>query len=447
MSVLRQEMIQVIAQSLGFDDLSEESMDDLLPEVEVRVREIIQDAIKFRNHAKRRKLSTRDINQALQARHLEPLYGFQSCSLDHAIIPLKSCKEQSSLYFYNEQEWNVQELLEAVFPPIPIEPCVRLHWLAIDGVQPQIPENECSHSNKDSDSTSMQHEDQQTDRKPLVKHVLTEEMQVFYSKLTEAIKQQTDLELQRAAFHSISQDPGMRQLLPYVSRFVYQEVKNSNRDLAILVSLMRVCRCLLVNPHLRIELYLHQLLPALLSCVLGHQLCENAAENHWALRDHAAQLIATICKKYGETYAKLQARVSKTYHLAISDPHCPFSTQYGAINGLMYLGPLVMEKLLFPNLPMYYKRLEPALNSSNPDLIQRLEAQNCLGTLVHASGMYFDSQMETVNGNDEAAVCSFDTTVSILYEAFGERLVPYMALATIKNVPVSLRPDMIDIII
>lgn len=48
----------------------------------------------------------------------------------------------------------------------------------------------------------------------------------------------------------------------------------------------------------------------------------------------------------------------------------------------MYLGPLVMEKLLFPNLPMYYKRLEPALNSSNPDLIQRLEAQNCLGTLV-----------------------------------------------------------------
>lgn len=48
----------------------------------------------------------------------------------------------------------------------------------------------------------------------------------------------------------------------------------------------------------------------------------------------------------------------------------------------MYLGPLVMEGLLFPNLVQYYSRLEPALASSNPNLVERLEAQNCLGILV-----------------------------------------------------------------
>jgi hypothetical protein len=149
-----------------------------------------------------------------------------------------------------------------------------------------------------------------------------------------------------------------------------------------------------------------------LTCVLGTQLCENPADDHWALRKYAAQLVAQICERYGEKYANIQARVSKTYHKAITDPVCPFSTQYGALHGehrvcaawkaaasalgqlmadpfvnvcspgMLFLGPLVMESLLFPNLEKYYRRLEPALSSSNPNLVERLEAQNCLGILV-----------------------------------------------------------------
>lgn len=50
--------------------------------------------------------------------------------------------------------------------------------------------------------------------------------------------------------------------------------------------------------------------------------------------------------------------------------------------GMMYLGPLVMESLLFPNLSAYFERLEPALASTNPNLVERLEAQNCFGIAV-----------------------------------------------------------------
>lgn len=49
---------------------------------------------------------------------------------------------------------------------------------------------------------------------------------------------------------------------------------------------------------------------------------------------------------------------------------------------MMYLGPLVMESLLFPNLSAYFERLEPALASTNPNLVERLEAQNCFGIAV-----------------------------------------------------------------
>ena len=45
---------------------------------------------------------------------------------------------------------------------------------------------------------------------------------------------------------------------------------------------------------------MHQLMPSLLSCVVGKYLCgDTVTDNHWALRHLAAQLVATICRWYG----------------------------------------------------------------------------------------------------------------------------------------------------
>ncbi|CAH0487472.1 unnamed protein product [Peronospora farinosa] len=423
MSLLRPEMLQVVAQSLGLDDLSDECVGNLLPEVELRVREVVQDALKFQRHSRRPQLDPTHINQALQARNLESLYGFSA----PGHVKYKPCEDNESLFFVEEEELELSELLNAPLGQIPLQPVLNVHWLAVDGVQPLIPENEsveddstCHTSIKDEAFTN------NVDRKPRVKHVLTEEMQLYYTTVTEAVKSD-DFELQRAAFTSLAQDPGIHQLLPYFSRFIYEEVKHSNHDLSLLFSLMRACRCLLVNQTLHVELYLHQLIPAILTCVLGTQLCENPADDHWALRKYAAKLVAHICERYGEKYANIQARVSKTYHKAITDPVCPFSTQYGALHGMLFLGPLVMESLLFPNLEGYYRRLEPAVSSSNPNLVERLEAQNCLGILVHASGTYF-SMSDSMNRGASPSLSSstLSDIVALLYDAFGESLLPYI---------------------
>ncbi|DAZ97466.1 TPA: hypothetical protein N0F65_009949 [Lagenidium giganteum] len=420
MSVLRPELIRVVGQSLGIDDLKEDCVRELLPEVELRLREIIQDALKFRAHGKRAHLTTAHVNQALQARNLEGLYGFGASGA----VKYRQCDEQKTLYFVDDDELELSEILNAPLPSLPMQPSLNIHWLAVEGVQPMIPENE-SIEDDSSSRTSIKDDTfvNQVDRKPLVKHVLTEEMQLYYTKVTEAIKSE-DHELERAAFTSLANDPGIHQLLPYFSRFIYEEVKHSDRDLARLFSLMRMCRCLLSNHHLRVELYLHQLLPAILTCVLGKQLCENPADDHWALRKYAAQLVAQICARFGETYQHIQARVSKTYHKALTDPLCPFTTQYGALHGILFLGPLAMEGLLFPNLSAYYSRLEPALSSSNPNLVERLEAQNCFGILVHASGMYFSMCKNMQRG---ASSIALPDIVELLYDAFGEALVPYMS--------------------
>lgn len=136
-----------------------------------------------------------------------------------------------------------------------MQPALNVHWLAVDGVQPLIPENEAGEDDA-SRRTSIKDDAfvGHVDRKPLVKHVLTEEMQLYYTNITEALKSD-DFDAQRAAFTSLANDPGIHQLLPYFARFVYEEVKHSSHDLSLLYSLMRVCRCLLVNQHLRVELY------------------------------------------------------------------------------------------------------------------------------------------------------------------------------------------------
>jgi hypothetical protein len=39
------------------------------------------------------------------------------------------------------------------------------------------------------------------------------------------------------------------------------------------------------------------LCPAMLTCVLGKRLCLSFAENHWALREDAAKVLADLCAR------------------------------------------------------------------------------------------------------------------------------------------------------
>ena len=68
---------------------------------------------------------------------------------------------------------------------------------------------------------------------------------------------------------------------------------------------------LLHNVHIFISPYLHQLLPALLSCVLAKSLHESGAiaevkQLHWDIRTEAAEVVAFVCQKFGPVYSDVQ---------------------------------------------------------------------------------------------------------------------------------------------
>ena len=77
MSLLRPEMLlQVVAQSLGLDDVSKDCIAELMPDVEMRVREVVQDALECQRQSRRPQLDPTDINQALPVRNLEVPYRY-----------------------------------------------------------------------------------------------------------------------------------------------------------------------------------------------------------------------------------------------------------------------------------------------------------------------------------------------------------------------------------
>lgn len=65
MGSLTPTLVHALAESLQFGSLSKDAAESLAPHLEVRLREIIQDALKFMRHSKRHTLSPEDINNAL----------------------------------------------------------------------------------------------------------------------------------------------------------------------------------------------------------------------------------------------------------------------------------------------------------------------------------------------------------------------------------------------
>jgi len=64
---------------------------------------------------------------------------------------------------------------------------------------------------------------------PLVKHVLSRELQLYFARVTEAISADQP-ELREAALGSIRSDPGLHQLVPYLVAWGAEQVSRAAID-------------------------------------------------------------------------------------------------------------------------------------------------------------------------------------------------------------------------
>jgi len=308
------------------------------------------------------------MNAALQARNYEPLYGYDPTEpLAFRSVP------GTGLFYVPSDEVDVEALLQEPLPKSPQPMVLTSHWLAIEGIQPKIPQNptipqvtangEAMPSLASTAAPTsaigqarLQRElaAEDAEIKPPVKHVLSRELQLYYDTIIADLladpKSDAYSNAALAALSALRQDAGLQQLLPYFVQFIAETVPKSLGDGLRLRMTMDMLGSLLHNRHLFIEPYLHQVMPPTLTCIVGKLLSDTMSDgsegfDHWALRRQAADLVALIVSKYGDTYTTLLPRITKTLSKAF-DPSRSLPSHYGAVVALTRLGPLVVDSVL-----------------------------------------------------------------------------------------------------
>ena len=132
-------------------------------------------------------------------------------------------------------------------------------------------------------------------------------------------------------------------------------------------------KSLLENQTLYLEKYLHELIPAVTTCIVARQLCTRPdVDNHWALRDFASRLMVNICKNFNSSTNNIQIRITRMFSDALISDKTPLVSCYGAVEGLVELGPEVIKSVVIPQIKAVSVKLDSAMAnmqvSANPTL-------------------------------------------------------------------------------
>jgi hypothetical protein len=118
-------------------------------------------------------------------------------------------------------------------------------------------------------------------------------------------------------FNVLRNDTSMQELIPFLSRFFYHQIKSNSKRLSLLKVIVQAISALHQNSSVNFESQLQQLLPAIFTSVVGTKISMVYLEvvrpcfyllvyimfvmfqDHWSVRDCAAKLISELSQRYG----------------------------------------------------------------------------------------------------------------------------------------------------
>lgn len=140
--------------------------------------------------------------------------------------------------------------------------------------------------------------DQKVGLKPSTMEILTVEQQVFMKDIITVCMGQDDKK-RGEALTTLEEDAGVQVILPYLTERICKSIAAniSQRCLSLIIYAGRVLRAISRNKSCDMTVALHHVLPALLSCCVGRNMCTRPeSDNHWALRDFSAKTLYELVR-------------------------------------------------------------------------------------------------------------------------------------------------------
>lgn len=238
-------------------------------------------------HGRRTTMTTSDIDQAFRVLNIEPLYGHSASNPPtfKRALPFPQVPAAGPVYFVEDEEIDFDRVLREEKIALPKGVSWTAHWLAVEGVQPLIPENPPAIPRDTDDAiktepqlngsgtlltaisattpAAKRQQQQQQQQQHLVKQVLSRELQLYYTRLTSSLlPPSSDFAKRTAALASLRNDAGLQALLPYLIRWVgegvvgaLKEGVQAESDGKVLEVLLDVISALLENNTLFVEPY------------------------------------------------------------------------------------------------------------------------------------------------------------------------------------------------
>jgi transcription initiation factor TFIID subunit 6 len=335
----------------------------LLDLVKEHISTTVRDAIVVQRHTKRARLHNgadvryrlhaSDINMALQLQGQERLYAVTLPELDD---PQRSVNLAD---FLRQQD---------TMPAPPNEISAHVQWLAVDGNM-----TNASKSNQSAASTATPLPETTASATQLLQvhqlqsSLLSEELQLYFHRVTAAMEHPASQQQQDSVLQSVATDTGLQELVPFLVRYCQQELYRTMAQAPI-----RLAAALLSNPHLHLESHLHELLPALVTCIVAKQLPNRK------IRPEAAHALFQACQQFGTEYINLKPRVLRALWQAVQQPSSDpkvWASQFGGIVAITLFGVRVIDALLLPTILDSWDDWEKCLlESASEDLIMVQQA-------------------------------------------------------------------------
>lgn len=154
--------VKDISDQLGLKNVSNDVLKTLAMDVEYRILEVIENANKLKKFSKRSKLTHDDIQKSMELLNLEPLFGYghynnkssqvvgseilskfkkMDENIDNSNKNNNISEEYSNRFYIDEEEVDFDKLINEPLPEAPRITTFTSHWLAVEGVQPNIAQN------------------------------------------------------------------------------------------------------------------------------------------------------------------------------------------------------------------------------------------------------------------------------------------------------------------
>lgn len=290
--------VQEVHQSLPLDPLGPGAADLLAGDVEYRLHFLLQEAKKFMVHGKRTTLLPEDVEHAMEALSVEPVIvpprPLPQAPFHAVPVPGGSQGPAGQLYHEIDDEIDFATYLKEPLPPALANSAGvkwKAHWLAVEGVQPAIPENPAPTAR--SGPTRPQPTTGSAALRQNAKTHLTTELQLYFSRLTAALVPSTaalaqlprnpapgstahafpEAERHRlAALASVRSDAAVAGVLAYLIRWVSESITKCLMGATGTIGcLIDVVEAILDNDVLFVEPYVStpEACDALLSTLCG----------------------------------------------------------------------------------------------------------------------------------------------------------------------------------